>query len=137
MKTGLDRKPHPALPPDLVKNIGILARDGYAANLIGEILGVSDKTVRRHAALHGIVLPKRSKPELCAYADCTPHEKKLEAAARRRRYIDWNGERVALIDAAARLNLTPEALAVRIKRWGLDRAMKLPRIEHAVRYRNR
>lgn len=114
------------LPPDLVENIALLAADGYGAALIADILGTSRHTINRYAKGHGIALPARSRPELCAYSG-------ISAATRQRaqetkaKWIEWSGGKERLIDAAARLGISKCGLSKRIARWGVEKAMRLPR----------
>lgn len=118
-------------PEELVVNIRKLASDGYGAHLIAGILSVGDKTVRRYAKLNGIELPKRSRKELCNW-----HKPRVEEQRRatdsRVRWVEWSGGRERLIDAAKRIGITTDALSHRIKKWGVELAMKLPKQDPSV-----
>lgn len=114
------------VPQDLIENIRKLAGDGYGTHLIGDILGVSDKTVRSRAQQHSIALPARSSHELCNWW-VPPRESIERAAAARVRWVEWSGGRERLLDAAERLGISASGLSNRIKRWGVEKAMSLPR----------
>ena len=113
--------------PELVANISTLARDGYGSQCIADILEVSRQTVIRHAKLNNIELPKRTSDELVNHAGFAPGVQQ-KAVEKKRRVIEWSGGRETLGEAAARLGITRWALAERIERWGVEKAMTTPKL---------
>lgn len=114
--------------PELDKNIGILAGDGYGSESIAAILGITRKTVIRRAKLAGIVLPARSKNELINHAGFAPGVTE-KAADKKRLTITWSGGTETLAEAGKRLGVHPDTIYWRIRRWGVERAMTTPRLQ--------
>ena len=111
---------------DPVQVIRELAQDGYGAAVIGDIVGVSRPTVKAWAAMFGIELPKRTAREKQRCRPPSAYAIK-RAAEHNSRWVEWSGGRERLLDAAARLGITSDALSQRIKRWGVELAMTEPK----------
>lgn len=111
---------------DPVAVIRELARDGYGSEIIARIVGISRPTVKAWAATFGIDLPKRTATDKICHSGRS--QAAIDAARERNsRWIEWSGGKERMVDAAKRLGVTPECIADRIKRWGVEAAMTEPR----------
>lgn len=111
---------------DPVAVIRELAKDGYGSEVIARIVGVCRHTVNAWARTFNIEIPRRTASNKIQHSGRSMAA--IEAARERNsRWIEWSGGRERMTDAAKRLGVTPECIADRIKRWGVEAAMTEPR----------
>lgn len=68
------------------------------------------------------------EPDNCRWATAPEQSRNTQRSV----LIEWRGEKAVLKDWALRLGITDRALAIRIKRWGLERAMTPGRLRNGV-----